>query len=97
MKVVFTLESQINTDYKMKLMKLMKVMKWNIEKYSREVSDETQSFIAEILLNKMNLYYRPWHVVVVDLLIMTQLFFILSYDFLDILVLRKSYKIKVQI
>ena len=56
-------------------------------KYSREVSDKyvhrENRTIDEILLSEKNLYYRPWHVVVVvDLLIMAQLFFVLSFEYI---------------
>ena len=45
-------------------------MKWNIENWVEKISDESQylsrklqqSFIAEILLGEMNLFYRLWHV-----------------------------------
>ena len=66
--VVFTLESQINTDYKW--INVSNEVKHR--EYSREISDKSQCLmrnyksttIAEILLSEMNLYYRPRHVVV---------------------------------
>ena len=77
---VCTLENKINNDYEINVsneVNIVEKLAMKNQNLSRELQ---QSFIAEILLNRMNLYCRPWHVVIVDLSIMTQLFFVLSCD-----------------
>ena len=59
-----------------------KLMKVQVDRENRIKKQNQNYVIVEILLDGMNLYYRPWHVVDVYLSIMTLL---LSYDSLDIL------------
>ena len=65
----------------------MKVQVYRENRIQNKHRKQTQNYvIVEILLDGMNLYYRPWNVVDVYLSIMTLLFFVLSYDSLDILI-----------
>ena len=62
---VLLLESQINTDYEINVNNEVNIVEKLAMKKQSLWRKLQQSFIAEILLNKMNLYCRPWHVVVV--------------------------------
>ena len=57
-----------------------KLMKVQVDRENRIKKQNQNYVIVEILLDGMNLYYRPWHVVDVYLSIMTLLFYVLSYD-----------------
>ena len=63
--VIFTLESQINTDYEMNRCKYF-VIKWNTENIVKKLAmkvnvNRENTTIAEILLSEKNLYSIPVH------------------------------------
>ena len=64
-----------------------KLIKVYVDRENR-INKNQNDVIVEILLDKMNLYYRPCHVVDVYLSIMTLLLYVLSYD--SLYILRKN-------